>query len=101
MPIIRDKQKRNEIRTKLYQALETDGMEPPNVVKSLRKMMAKDQEAFANHIGISLATLRKIEQKRGNFTIDSIRKILDRFDLELVVKTKNSCQAGLPPSQTK
>jgi transcriptional regulator with XRE-family HTH domain len=88
MPIIRDKQKRNEIRTQLYKALETDGMEISDVVKSLRKMMAKDQNSFADYIGISLATLRKIEQNRGNITMDSIRKILDRFELELVVKTK-------------
>ncbi|WP_141730804.1 helix-turn-helix domain-containing protein [Oligoflexus tunisiensis] len=99
MPIVRDKQKRNEIRATLYQALSTNGMEVSDVVKSLRKMMAKGQEAFADHIDISLATLRKIEQKRGNFTMDSIRKILDRFDLVLVVKTKGSCRGNPPQSQ--
>lgn len=36
----------------------------------------------------NLATLRKIEQNRGNITMDSVRKILDRYDLELVVKTR-------------
>jgi transcriptional regulator with XRE-family HTH domain len=60
------------------------------MVKSLRKMMARDQAAFAEHIGISLATLRKIEQNRGNITMDSLRKILDRYNLELVVKSKKT-----------
>jgi DNA-binding XRE family transcriptional regulator len=88
MPIIRDKQKRNEIRAKLYENLAGDGLKIPDLVKSIRKMLAKDQATFAEHIGISLATLRKIEQNRGNMTMDSVRKILDRYDLELVVKTK-------------
>jgi DNA-binding XRE family transcriptional regulator len=88
MPIIRDKQKRNEIRAKLYENLAGDGLKIPDLVKSIRKMLAKDQAAFAEHIGISLATLRKIEQNRGNMTMDSVRKILDRYDLELVVKTR-------------
>lgn len=88
MPIIRDKKKRNAIRTQLYENLEGDGLKIPDLVKLLRKMIAKDQAAFAEHIGISISTLRKIEQDRGNMTMESIRKILDRYDLELVVKTR-------------
>jgi len=86
--LLRDKQKRNKVRHELYEAMETTGVSLPTVVKSLRKMLNKDQADFAEYIGISLATLRKIEQNRGNVTMASVRKILDRFALDLVVKIK-------------
>ena len=73
---------------KLYEDLAADGIRIPDLVKSLRKMLAKDQPAFAKQVGISLATLRKIEQDRGNVTMDSVRKILDRYDLDLVVTVR-------------
>ncbi|MBM4254116.1 MAG: helix-turn-helix domain-containing protein [Deltaproteobacteria bacterium] len=73
---------------KLYEDLAADGLRIPDLVKSLRKMLAKDQPGFAKQVGISLATLRKIEQDRGNVTMDSVRKILDRYDLDLVVTVR-------------
>lgn len=88
MPLIRDKQKRNKLRHELYEALNSGGESLAAVVKSLRKMLGKDQASFAEYIGISLATLRKIEQESGNVTMASVHKILDRFSLELVVKVK-------------
>lgn len=88
MPILRDKEKRKELRESLYKKMEDAGETLPEAVKALRKMLSKDQEEFAAYIGISLATLRKIEQNRGNVTIASISKILERFSLELVVKTR-------------
>ena len=43
MPMLRDKQKRNELRHELYQKLEESGESLPQTVKSLRKMLSKDQ----------------------------------------------------------
>jgi DNA-binding transcriptional regulator YiaG len=86
MPLLRDKQKRNKVRHELYESMATTGVALPTVVKSLRKMLNKDQAEFAEYIGNSLTTLRKIEQNRGNVTMASVRKILDRFALDLVVK---------------
>lgn len=86
MPLLRDKQARNKLRRDLYEIMDKDGESIPVVVKTLRKMLGKDQVEFAEYIGISLATLRKIEQNRGNVTMASVLKILDHFSLELVVK---------------
>ena len=90
MPLLRDKQKRNKLRHELYQTMDTSGEALPIAVKSLRKMLGKDQAEFAEYLGISLATLRKIEQNRGNVTMASIKKILDHFSLELVVKVNRN-----------
>lgn len=90
MALVRDKEKRSKIRKELYEKLDQSGASLSQTVKGLRQILSKDQEEFAEMLGISLATLRKIEQRNGNFTMKSVRKILDRFSLELVVKTKRS-----------
>ena len=95
MPIIRDKARRDVMRHELYQKLAAGGVGVAETVRTLRQILEKDQSAFAAMIGISLATLRKIEQERGNVTVASLGKILGRFGLELAVRSKPRA-----PSQT-
>lgn len=86
--LLRDKEKRNAMRRELFEKLESSGESISATVKKLRKMLMKDQTQFAEYVGISVFTLRKIEQNKGNVEIDSLKAILDKFSLELVVKRK-------------
>lgn len=60
----------------------------PLTIKSMRKILAMDQETFSKFVDVSVATLRKIEQENGNANLILIKKLRDKFSLELVVKTK-------------
>ena len=93
MVLLRNKSKRDEVRQALYEKLDSTGLDIATAVKTLRKILAKSQEDFAVMTGVSLATLRKIEQNRGNVTIGSLEKILRLFSLTLVVKTKGRVPA--------
>ncbi len=88
MALLKEKSKREDIRQQLYATLELKGESISETVKTLRKILAKDQEDFCKLVGISLSALRRIEQNRGNVTLSTIKKILDKFSLELKVKTK-------------
>ena len=88
MTLLRNKSARTNLRTQLYEKLETSGMPLAETVKTLRKILAKDQESFSSEVGISLSTLRKIEQKGAAVSLTTIGKVLDRFGLELVVRVK-------------
>ena len=89
MPIIKDPLKRQEIRKELYSKLEMEGLGISETIKKLRRILSKSQPEFAEYIGISVSVLRKIEQKTGNVTIDTLDKIFSKFSLELVVKLKS------------
>ncbi len=88
MPLLKDKEKRSRLRRQLYDKLDAEGETLELTLKTLRKILAMDQETFADFVGISVATLRKIEQKNGNVTLKIMQKILDKFSLELIVKAK-------------
>lgn len=90
MTLLRDKAKRNSMRSDLFARLEEAGVPLAETVRALRKILAKDQATFSEEAGVSLSTLRKIEQESGGISLETARRILDRFDLELVVKRKRS-----------
>jgi len=90
MPLVKDKNKRNELRRKLYAELESNGVNIPDAVKKLRNILAMDQKKFSDFVGISLSALRRIEQNGSGLTLSTINKILQKFSLELVVKIKSS-----------
>jgi transcriptional regulator with XRE-family HTH domain len=85
MATLKDQSKRQSIRHELYQQLDTRGLPLAKAVKDLRKVLGLSQVEFAKLVGQSLSTLRKIEQDRGNVTLDTIYRILSKFSLELAV----------------
>ncbi len=85
MAKLRDKEKRNQIRHDLEARLTSGGVPVAEVCKGLRKMLAKDQAEFCAMVGISLSTLRKIEQGRGHVSLATLDKVLAPFELSLVV----------------
>ena len=84
---MKDKDKRKQLRTDLYERLE-DGERIPIAIKDLRRILSLDQESFSKLVGIGVSTLRKIEQTNSNFSITALQKVLDKFDLEIVIRKK-------------
>ncbi|MDB2447226.1 helix-turn-helix domain-containing protein [bacterium] len=88
MPIVKDSNKRQQIRKELYTKLEAEGLSISETIKKLRKILSKSQPEFAEYVGVSVSVLRKIEQKTGNVTLETLDKIFSKFSFELVVKLK-------------
>ena len=89
MAILEDKKKRQEIRSILYKDLASGGVPIPETVKKLRKILSMDQNRFSKEVGISLSTLRRIEQGQDNYKLSTLQKILEKFDLNLVIVKLN------------
>lgn len=87
MPVLKNSEKRKELRADLYERL-LSGERIPVVLKDLRRVLAMSQEDFSKFCGISLSVLRRIEQDKGGYTMDSLNRILEKFSFELVVRKK-------------
>ncbi|SME94763.1 helix-turn-helix domain-containing protein [Pseudobacteriovorax antillogorgiicola] len=87
MPKLKNLDKRKQLRTDLYQRLEA-GDRIPVVLKDLRRILSKSQDEFAAFCGISVSVLRRIEQDKGGYSIESLNRILEKFDFEVVVRKK-------------
>ena len=85
MTVMRNREKRQKLREDLYDRLDR-GDRISQVIKDLRRVLSMDQQKFADHCEISIKTLRAIEQEK-NFQVDSVQKVLDKFSLELVVRS--------------
>jgi DNA-binding XRE family transcriptional regulator len=86
--ILRKKTTRNEIRRAFYDELGKGGKPLPEAVKTLRKILAYDQDQFAAYVGISVSALRRIEQNKDNVKLSTIAKVLDKFRLRLMVLSR-------------
>lgn len=90
MTLLRDKSKRTKLRAALFEQLQSVGAPLAETIKSLRAVLAKDQETFSREVGVSLSTLRKIEQTGSGVSLTTVHKILDKYGLELVVRAKKN-----------
>ncbi len=85
MAILKDIKKRQKLRQEFFQNLDHEGVSLALAIKNLRKILGLNQAEFAKLVGQSLSTLRKVEQSSGNVTMNSVKKILQKFSLEIVV----------------
>jgi len=85
--VVKEKLKRQKIRTELYDRLAGSGVSIPETIKQLRRILSMNQTQFAEKMEISLSALRRIEQGHGNFNWATLNKILEQFDLNVVVKS--------------
>lgn len=88
MPVMRNKKTRQELREKVYQSFEREGLEIADSIKSLRAILSLSQQEFAQKMGVSLSALRRIEQGHEDYRVMTLVKILSQFSLELRVKIK-------------
>ena len=87
MTVLKSIEKRQAIRSQLYDALKNDGLTISEVFIRLRKILGLNQSDFAAKYKISISTLRRIEQENGNVTIATVKKVLEKFSLKLLVKS--------------
>ena len=85
MPLLKDSEKRRKLRSELYEKL-NDGVKIPEALKSLRSILSMSQDDFAKHCGISVSVLRRIEQDKGAYSIESLNRILSKFSFEIVIR---------------
>ncbi len=52
-------------------------------VKRMRQISGLTQEQFARHRGLSLLTLKRVENNRGNPTVGTLNQIGDIFGLKV------------------
>lgn len=88
MALLRDKESRTALRADLYERFKNEGVALSETVRTLRRVLAKDQATFSKEVGVSLSTLRKIEQQGGGVSLATAQKILAKFGLELVVRLR-------------
>lgn len=71
------------LKDKLMDNLRTGSLSIAQATVAMRKMVRATQSEYAKRVGISLETLRNIEQGKGNPSIDSVNAIGSIFGLEL------------------
>jgi transcriptional regulator with XRE-family HTH domain len=88
MALLRDKEKRNQLRRELYARVDKGLVGPAEAVRTLRRIAGLSRKEYALRIGISENTVKSFEQGRGNPTVETILKMLQGSGLELRVGRK-------------
>ena len=73
-------------REDVFDLLARENVPIANALPLLRKSVGKNQVDYAGLTGVSLRVLRAIEQGKGNPTVETMEKLLQPFNLQLVVK---------------
>jgi DNA-binding XRE family transcriptional regulator len=73
---LKNKETREQIREQTYARADQGILSPQEAVKGIRKMSGLTQAEFAKRIGISVATLKSIEQGTANPRVSTLQKIL-------------------------
>lgn len=79
-----DKAERQALRTQLYEDIEAQRLSVPEAVRAMRAITGLTQADFAERIaGVSLPTLKGIEQGKANPTLETLEHIGRAFGLEV------------------
>ena len=84
----RRRQRREALRSELYDRLGRGELSLVEAVRLLRKVADKTQAEYATLVGVSPRVLIDFERGVGNPTIKSLHKILAPFGLELTVRRR-------------
>ncbi len=85
--VIKNKEIRLQIREDLYEKADLGVLIPEAAIVGIRKISGLTQDAFAERIGVSVATLKAIEQGRANPRVSTLEKILKISGFKLTVGT--------------
>ncbi len=80
------KERRSELRRELYARIDNGEIGLVEAVRMMRKIAAKSQADYAKLVGISPRVLKELERGVGNPTLETIRKILVPFRLDVGVR---------------
>jgi DNA-binding XRE family transcriptional regulator len=79
------KEERAALRRELYARVDRGEVGLVEAIKTMRKIIAKTQVEYARLVGVSPRILKEIERGVGNPTLDTLRKILRPFRLDVGV----------------
>jgi predicted transcriptional regulator len=80
------KEERAALRRELYARVDRGEVGLVEAVRTMRKIIAKTQVEYARLVGVSPRVLKELERGVGNPTLDTIRKILRPFRLDVGVR---------------
>lgn len=63
-------------------------LEEGKMIKAARKRLKYTQIEFANHIGISVDPIHRLENGGEGVSLDNLRKITQAVGLEVVIREK-------------
>jgi DNA-binding XRE family transcriptional regulator len=79
-------EERVELRRELYARIDRGEIGLVHAIKMMRRIAGKTQVEYARLVGVSPRILKEIERGVGNPTIETLRKILRPFRLEVGVR---------------
>jgi DNA-binding XRE family transcriptional regulator len=80
------KEERAALRRELYVRVDRVDVGLVETIKTMRKIVDKTQVEYAQLVGVSPRILKEMERGVGNPTLDTIRKILRPFRLDVGVR---------------
>lgn len=82
----KDRERRAALRRELYERIDRGDMGLIEAVRSMRKIIAKSQVEYARLVGVSPRILKELERGVGNPTLETLRKILRPFRLDVGIR---------------
>lgn len=80
--------RRTALRQELYDRVKASDLDLVDAVRMMRKVAGKSQAEYARLVGISPRVLIDFERRVGNPTLETLRKMLEPFGLELTVRRR-------------
>jgi transcriptional regulator with XRE-family HTH domain len=76
---------RTKLRRELYERIDRGDIGLVEAIRAMRKVAGKSQDEYARLVGVSPRILKEIERGLGNPTIETLRKIMKPFGLDVGV----------------
>lgn len=80
------KERRAELRRELYARVDRGELGLAEAIRMMRKVVGKTQDEYARLVGVSPRIYKEIERGAGNPTVETLRKILRPFRLDVGVR---------------
>lgn len=80
------KEERAALRRELYARVDRGDVGLVEAIRTMRKIVGKTQVEYARLVGVSPRILKEIERGLGNPTLETLRKILRPFRLDVGVR---------------
>lgn len=79
----RDLETARAMRDRFAADIDSGRLTPGQAVKRMRELSGLTQEAFARRLGVGLATLKNLENDKGNPTVETLDRIGRIFGLQV------------------
>lgn len=84
------KEQQNLLRQQFYDDVDAGNQSISELVKKMREISSLTQSEFGAHRGVSLRVIKEIEAGTANPSIETLKKIIEIFGLEVTFRRKKS-----------